>query len=318
MAFHEVRFPEDISYGSSGGPGFMTQILEQDSGHEQRIGRWSSERRTYDASHGLKSAENLAELLSFYLAVGSGGQDGFRFKDWSDFSTASDHKGAPAFDDVVIGAGDATETVFQLQKVYTVGALTRTRILKKPVSGTVKVGLGGTEQGSGWTVNTATGEITFSSPPGNGVEVTAGCEFDVPVRFGKEADRALSILYEAYEAESLPNIPLIEIKDEAEYPGNFFYGGAAYIVLNADYQIAANEARVIRVDPDAASRKLKLPATTNLPHGGPYYYIENVDGTYGVELRDDSDTLLTTVAAGGVVIVLLALTSGGAKDWLVI
>ena len=36
MAFHEIRFPDDIAYGASGGPEFATTIVTMASGFEQR------------------------------------------------------------------------------------------------------------------------------------------------------------------------------------------------------------------------------------------------------------------------------------------
>ncbi len=57
------------------------------------------------------------------------------------------------------------------------------RTITKPVAGTVQVYLDGVEQPSGWSVDTTTGLVTFGVPPTLGVEVTAGFEFDVPVRF---------------------------------------------------------------------------------------------------------------------------------------
>ena len=36
MSFSEVRFPDDISYGSSGGPTFSTDIVENHSGYEPK------------------------------------------------------------------------------------------------------------------------------------------------------------------------------------------------------------------------------------------------------------------------------------------
>ena len=41
MSFAEVRFPDDISYGSSGGPEYSTDIVETQSGHEQRNANWA-------------------------------------------------------------------------------------------------------------------------------------------------------------------------------------------------------------------------------------------------------------------------------------
>lgn len=53
--FHEVRFPTDISYGSNGGPGFLTNILELASGHEQRNIEWSLAKAKYDVQYGIKT-----------------------------------------------------------------------------------------------------------------------------------------------------------------------------------------------------------------------------------------------------------------------
>jgi hypothetical protein len=40
VQFSEERFPEDISYGSSGGPGFSTDIVVTQGGFEQRNINW--------------------------------------------------------------------------------------------------------------------------------------------------------------------------------------------------------------------------------------------------------------------------------------
>ena len=53
----------------------------------------------------------------------------------------------------------------------------------------VRVAVGGVEQFSGWSVDAATGIVTFSSPPAMGAAVTAGFKFDVPVRFDSDLNR---------------------------------------------------------------------------------------------------------------------------------
>ncbi|MFD1510440.1 DUF2460 domain-containing protein [Lacimonas salitolerans] len=50
---------------------------------------------------------------------------------------------------------------FALLKHYTSGAQSWTRAIAKPVTGTVRIALGGVEQPSGWSVDTATGVVTF-------------------------------------------------------------------------------------------------------------------------------------------------------------
>lgn len=65
--------------------------------------------------------------------------------------------------------------------------------------------------GSAFVVEAATGVVSFQAGhvPGNGAEVTAGFEFDVPVRF--DADR-LDINLSAFEAGDIPAIPIVEIR----------------------------------------------------------------------------------------------------------
>jgi uncharacterized protein (TIGR02217 family) len=77
------------------------------------------------------------------------------------------------------------------------------------VAGTVRLAQNGVEQMSGWSVDTTTGVVTFTSAPGSGVAVAAGFEFDVPVRFDTDA---LSANLESFRAGEIPAIPIIEIR----------------------------------------------------------------------------------------------------------
>lgn len=55
MAFHEIRFPADLSFGSLGGPERRTDIVTLSSGFEERNTPWSHSRRRYDAGAGMMS-----------------------------------------------------------------------------------------------------------------------------------------------------------------------------------------------------------------------------------------------------------------------
>ena len=79
-AFHEVRFPVDISLGSSGGPERSTEIVTLGSGHEQRNQRWSLSRRKFDAGYGVKGLDALHDVIAFFEAR-RGPLFGFRFRD---------------------------------------------------------------------------------------------------------------------------------------------------------------------------------------------------------------------------------------------
>jgi uncharacterized protein (TIGR02217 family) len=83
------------------------------------------------------------------------------------------------------------------------------RTITKPVADTVRIALGGVGQLSGWSVDTTTGLITFAAAPGSGVAVTAGFEFDVPVRFDTDA---LDVTLDLERLGSITSIPLVEIR----------------------------------------------------------------------------------------------------------
>ena len=82
--FDDVRFPEDIVLGMSGGPSFSTVVLSATSGREYRNRMWTRPQRTYDISHAVRTQEELNTLLSFFRAR-DGQLRSFRFKDWSDY-----------------------------------------------------------------------------------------------------------------------------------------------------------------------------------------------------------------------------------------
>jgi uncharacterized protein (TIGR02217 family) len=315
VGFHEVQFPTDISYGSRGGPGFATAIIETDSGAEERVARWSAPRRRYDVAYGVRSKADLSALITFYVAR-QGAAYGFRYKDWLDFTTASDHRAAPSNTDSTLGTGDATETDFQLTKSYTSGGVTRTRNITKPVTDTTVVALDGVNQTSGWTVDTTTGIVTFSSPPGAGVVVSAGCEFDVPVRFGIEADSLLGLQLDAFDIGGVSSIPLIEVRDELEASEEFHYGGGQYLSLSADRSIALSDGRVLALDPQSSGLVVTLPALSGLVAGGPYFYLKNESGSYSLTVKDSGGSTVTTLAASGTCVLLVMDTGGGSLDWL--
>ncbi|TYO91425.1 DUF2460 domain-containing protein [Oceanicella actignis] len=207
MAFHEVRFPVDISRGARGGPERKTQIVELASGDEERNASWANSRRRYDVAYGIRSADDLAAVVAFFEAR-NGRLYGFRFKDWADYKSCLPSQ-APSPTDQVIGTGDGATTSFQLAKVYASGAQSWTRTISKPVAGSVTVALDGVEQAAGWSVDVATGLVTFDAAPPSGAAITAGFEFDVPVRFDTDA---LDVTLDIERLGSIASIPLIEVR----------------------------------------------------------------------------------------------------------
>ncbi|KFI24385.1 DUF2460 domain-containing protein [Paenirhodobacter enshiensis] len=207
MAFHEIRFPDGISRGAKGGPERRTRIVELASGDEERNASWANSRRRYDVSYGVRRADDLAAVVAFFEAR-NGRLHAFRFKDWSDYKSCLP-SAAPAPTDQIIATGNGSATTFALTKTYASGAQSWARAILKPVAGTVTVSLNGVAQGSGWSINTTTGIVTFAAAPTTGAVIRAGFEFDVPVRFDTDE---LPVTLDIERTGSIPSIPLIEVR----------------------------------------------------------------------------------------------------------
>jgi uncharacterized protein (TIGR02217 family) len=209
MSFHDVRFPSALSVGSSGGPERRTEIVTLSNGFEERNSPWAHSRRRYDAGLGVRSLDDLAEVVAFFEAR-HGQLHGFRWKDWADHKSCAP-SATPSALDQRIGTGDGATTVFALIKRYASGPQSYQRPITKPVAGSVRVAVGGAVQaaGSDFVVDHATGAVQLAAAPGAGVPVTAGFEFDVPVRF--DTDR-IAVSYAGFAAGEIPSIPVIEVR----------------------------------------------------------------------------------------------------------
>ena len=209
MAFHEIRFPANLSFGSVGGPERRTEIVSLTNGHEERRTPWAHSRRRYDAGLGLRSLDDVAAMIAFFEAR-AGQMHGFRWKDWADCKSSAPSV-APAYQDQHIGMGDGVNRVFALRKAYASGPARYWRPIVKPVEGTVLAGIGDVElrPDADFEVDTATGQITFAEPPESGGRITAGFEFDVPVRF--DTDR-IAVSVASFQAGDLPQVPVVEVR----------------------------------------------------------------------------------------------------------
>lgn len=202
MSFHEVSLPARLAFGSTGGVERRTEVVTQASGHERRSTPWASGRRRYLIGAGLRSLDDMAALTAFFEAR-QGRLYGFRFRDFADFKSCAPGV-EPGPGDQQIGTGDGVETRFRLAKAYGGHA----RPIAKPVEGTVRVAVDGVEA-VGWSVDLTTGEVTFDVAPAEGAPITAGFQFDTPVRF--DADR-LEITLETFGSGRMVAMPLIEIR----------------------------------------------------------------------------------------------------------
>ncbi|MEY2956813.1 MAG: hypothetical protein RL123_1541 [Pseudomonadota bacterium] len=209
MAFHEVRFPASLSFGSVGGPERRTEIVALINGHEERRTSWAHSRRRYDAGMGLRSLDDVGVLIAFFEARG-GQLHGFRWKDWTDYKSSA-ASGQPGPEDQLLGIGDGARRSFALRKSYASGVEVYYRPVVKPVAGSVQVSIGRQPvlEGIDWSVDATRGIVTFAQPPAIGAEVRAGFEFDVPVRF--DTDR-IQTSVASFQAGEVPSVPVLEVR----------------------------------------------------------------------------------------------------------
>lgn len=203
--FHDVRFPTDIARGARGGPERRTEVATLGSGFEERNAVWAHSRRRWDAGLGVRTLAQLSGVVTFFEER-RGRLVGFRFRDPLDHASAAPGAAiGPA--DQALGTGDGARRRFRLAKTY--GAFDPyVRPIAKPVAGSVRVAVAGVET-TGFALDMSDGSVVLDVAPANGAAVTAGFAFDVPVRF--DVDR-LEVDLSAFQAGSVPSIPLVEIR----------------------------------------------------------------------------------------------------------
>lgn len=204
----DVRLPDKWSKGSAGGPMFDTEIVQTDGGDEYRNQRWTRPLWRYEIAHNIKSPADISALRAFHLAR-RGRSRAFLFKDWLDYSSNDDGVTAATALDQPLGTGNGVQTIFNLIKRYDDSVEAYDRAILWPVTGSVLVAKDGVLFAPGYTVQRGAGTITFAAAPANGVVLTAGFQFDVPVRFD---DDWLSVTWDTINSRSAGSVPLMEVR----------------------------------------------------------------------------------------------------------
>ncbi len=208
--FDEVVFPLAVSLRAAGGPERRTEIVVLGSGREVRNARWADSRRRWDAGSGIRSLDDLHEVLSFFEAR-RGRLHGFLWRDPLD-DRSSPPSREPSPTDQTLGTGDGVTAAFALVKHYASGGRDWVRSIVRPVAGSVRVAVDGVEKSAGadFAVS-ADGVVTFAplAVPPPGAIVGAGFRFLVPVRFDTDEIR---VDLTAFAAGEIPTIPLVEIR----------------------------------------------------------------------------------------------------------
>jgi len=208
-SFHDETFPLRIAAGAGGGPVRRTEVVALASGREQRNQRWAHSRRRYDAGTGVKTLDDLHEVMGFFEAR-AGRLFAFRFRDPLDHRSCAPSQDPSPFDQY-LGAGDGATAAFQLVKQVNAAAGLPPRPILKPVSGSVRVAVDGAELEPGdFTVDHAAGIVAFlpGAVPLAGQSVTAGFRFDVPARFDTDELRTDIV---GFRAGQIPSIPILEV-----------------------------------------------------------------------------------------------------------
>ena len=193
QAFDDVLFPLALGREAEVTPGFSTAILTSAGGREARNAAWAEARTTYDVGPGLRSAEDMATLLSFFRAR-LGPARGFRLRDPFDSSAT----------DEAIGIGDGTTRRFALLRHYG----DQPRRITRPVAGSVSVRVAGRGV-TGFVVEPG-GWLVFDTAPVAGAAIAASFAFDVPVRF---AEDRLSVTLAGFRAGAAASVPLVEVRE---------------------------------------------------------------------------------------------------------
>lgn len=201
MAFLEEQLPFPIARQSSGGPSWNTTIVQVDSGFEQRNQPWAEDLGQWDIGSFITSVADLAILRAFFNKV-RGQTIGFRVDDWQDNVLGA----------TVLGTGDGSRANFQLVKVYDPTPGAYTKVIKKPVSGSVVVTVADlpVAEGTAYTVDYTTGVVTFlvGHLPALDAVVQGACTFHKPARFAIDH---LNIQHDHLEFGTM-QIPILELR----------------------------------------------------------------------------------------------------------
>lgn len=315
MAIRDIRLDPNISKGFQSIEGFRTGIQVTQSGHEGRNQRASQPRRRYVAKKDLLTPAQFASVKAIWMAA-RGSLIGFRFKDWTDYtSNPTDNIGTRTETDQLLGYGNGTGHNFQLFKTYDpTGPRPLIRICTLPVAGTVKVALDGVNQTSGWSVSNPGGQVTFTSAPGNGVAVSAGFEFDVPVRFETSVDQAFTGSLTTPNRIDAESLACIEILDETMVPESWDPGGFYQPTFSEDLSLTLYSGKVVALDPTTTGLIVFLPFPQYLPPGFAYELF-NLNGSRSFTLADHAGATVCTMAASQARRIVLKVDLSGNYTW---
>lgn len=200
--FIDERIDLCARYGTGFSNGYSVQHHQDVAGNEYSRLLHPYPRLEYELSFANAEQDGLARRLKDLYDRCGGTFGAFRVHHYAEYTTKNYTEPQSALDQPLVYLG---ENRYQLVVWY--GAASPTtprRLVKKPVQGSVVIGVGGVQVSTGFTVDYATGIVTFAGAPG--AAVTGGCEFDIPMRFAAD----YSGIFNSYKVIS-STLSLIEV-----------------------------------------------------------------------------------------------------------
>lgn len=148
------RFPDNIAFGATVGPTYLTVVNTVYSGRDGRIPAWTQSRIRLDVGRRMMNAADTATLDAFFRVV-KGRAYGFRIKDWTDYQVTTGNG-------VLTPTQGANGSIYQLGKFYQQGALSEMRAISKPVVGSTGLYLNASALSTlAYSLDTTTGLVTL-------------------------------------------------------------------------------------------------------------------------------------------------------------
>ena len=187
-----------VKYGATSTPRTSSQITHTSTGYRKVNQRWSQKLRRLKLQYQLDKDE-FYDVLQFWEALEGPTHSGLA-RDWNCWNSTAGfmQDGNESLINMLdqpmkntatgLFVGDGVTTTFQLGIRSVSGSASHFRNVLKPQSGTLVVALAGVLQhttGSpiDYSVDSATGIVTFTGPPAAGLAPTAGFAFYLPVAF---------------------------------------------------------------------------------------------------------------------------------------
>lgn len=196
-AFSDLLFPLELTYGSSGGPAFSTDVHTTRYGHEQRITRWARPRRRYRIAPAIRCQEDC-RTLSWFFQTHRGRAVAFRFFDPLDHHCPR-HR---------LGIGNGTRTRWPLvHRIALPGMPPLEEPLQAPVLASWRLWIQGTNC-TEWDWDAQDHCLVFATPPPLDHIIEAEGSYHIPVRFDHDN---LEWSIESHGAYAHTTLTLVEV-----------------------------------------------------------------------------------------------------------